>query len=89
MDFGKQGFKKADELQHGYEFFFGVGEMTPNLHFCLLPLWGMVTLLSTANCSYNPAWQPDCECGRIVIPAQHIIEADNFEQGKLQEDDRL
>lgn len=26
MDFRKQGFKKADELQHGYELFFIGGQ---------------------------------------------------------------
>lgn len=51
-DFRKEGFKEADELQCDYEFFPFNGEKreTPDLHFCLLPLRGKVTLLSAANC---------------------------------------
>lgn len=38
MDFRKQGFKEAGELQRGYELFLvggGGGGMTPNLQFLL------------------------------------------------------
>lgn len=82
MDFRKQGFKKADELQRGYELFlFGGGRgMSLNLHFCLLPLRGTVTLLSPANCSDSPAWRCHQECGRMIVPAQQIERADNSDE---------
>lgn len=53
LDLRKPEPKEAEELQQDCELFlfrWGVRRKTPNLHFCLIPLQGKLTLLSAANC---------------------------------------